>query len=285
MPSGLLIEYYISAIDAVNQNNALANNFTNTTANSQILYARIINGADCYRIIPVTLQIIAFNPANFGNETVFLCENTTETLAVPLGFSSYLWNTGSMSTSISTSISGNYAVTVTNSYGCEATKVFNVIDSGAPTITSVEVNDFMGSNNSVTIKFTGIGVYEFSIDGVTFQDSAIFNNVNIGEYTVIVRDKNLCGPQATQEIKVLDYPKYFTPNNDGFNDTWFIKNLSSNASIVILDRFGKLIYSFKGVSSGWNGTYLTTQLLSDDYWFVLTLETGKIIKGHFSLKR
>lgn len=285
LPSGLQIEYYNSATEAANQINPVANNFTNTAANSQIIYARIINGADCYGIIPVTLQIIAFNPPNFSDETIIVCENTTVVLAVPLGFSSYLWSTGIMNNSISATLAGNYSVTVSNSAGCKATKLFNLIASGPPTITSVDVNDFNGNNNSVTINYSGIGVFEFSIGGATFQDSNIFTNVNIGDYTVIVRDKNECGPEASLTIKVLDYPKYFTPNDDGFNDTWFVKNLNANATVSIFDRFGKIVYSFKGTASGWNGNYLTTQLLSDDYWFILTLETGKIIKGHFSLKR
>ena len=285
LPSGLFIEYYSSAIDASNQINSLPNLYTNTTLNSQIIYARIVNGADCYGIIPVTLQIIVFNPSNFEDETVILCENTTVTLTVPTGFSSYLWSNGSTSNSIIIATAINFSVTVTNVNGCNATKLFIVTASSTPTITSIDVSDFNGNNNTVTVNYTGIGTFEFSLDGSLFQDSPIFNNVNIGEYTVIVRDKNGCRPDASQDIKVLDFPNYFTPNNDGFNDTWFIKNLTSNDKVVIFDRYGKFIYGFNGNSTGWNGTNLKSQLLSDDYWFILNLANGKNIKGHFSLKR
>jgi hypothetical protein len=39
------------------------------------------------------------------------------------------------------------------------------------------------------------------------------------------------------------YPKFFTPNNDGFNDNWNIPDLASqsNALISIFDRYGKLL--------------------------------------------
>ena len=85
----------------------------------------------------------------------------------------------------------------------------------------------------------------------------------------------------------MDYPRFFTPNGDGFNDTWEIKNLSSqpNAIVNIFDRYGKLVYSFKGNGYGWDGRMRNKMLPSDDYWFTITLENGKTVKSHFSLKR
>ena len=54
---------------------------------------------------------------------------------------------------------------------------------------------------------------------------------------------------------------------------------------MIFDRFGRLVYSFNGNGMGWNGRLRNNDLPSDDYWFVITLENGKTIKSHFSLKR
>jgi gliding motility-associated-like protein len=284
LPSGLLVEYYATASNAVSQTNVLPNNFTNTTPNTQTIFARIINGPDCYGIIPVTLQIIVFNPANFNDETVIICENVPEIVTVASGYSSYLWSTGATTSAISITSGGNYTVTVTNASGCEATKTFSVLESGKPTITSVDINDFSGNNNTVYINVSGNGDFEYSIDGSNFQNSPLFSNVLIGEYTVVVRDKNFCGFD-NEPITVLDYPKYFTPNDDGYNDRWFIKNLSNNSLVTIFDRFGKAIYNFKGNQPGWNGKLKNNELFSTDYWFVLTLENQKIIKGHFSLKR
>jgi hypothetical protein len=42
-----------------------------------------------------------------------------------------------------------------------------------------------------------------------------------GAYTVYVRDKNGCGI-VTDKVYLLMYPKFFTPNGDGYNDTWSI---------------------------------------------------------------
>lgn len=285
LPSGMVIEYYSNISNAVLQTNQLQNIFTNTTANSQIIYARIVNGPDCYGIIPVTLQIITFNPANFQDENVYLCTTSSETLTVAAGFSSYTWSTGATTSSILVTTAGTYSVTVTNSNGCEAVKTFIVSASSAPIITSVIVNDFSGNSNSIVVNVSGSGDYEYSIDGVNYQDAPIFTNLAIGQYIVTVQDKNGCGPNDKQQITVLDYPRFFTPNGDGNNDRWVIRNLSPKASLVIFDRYGKTLYGFRGNQSGWNGKVENIEQLSDDYWFVLTLENNRIIKGHFALKR
>ncbi len=287
LPSGLIAEYYLTASDAANQTNVLPNNFTNTLTPNQTIFARIVNGPDCYGIIPVPLQLITFNPANFNDESLFLCNGETESLSVPLGFSSYSWNTGATTPSISITSSGTYSVTVTNSYGCSVTKKFTVLSSSAPIITSVDIGDFSENSNTVQVNVSGSGDYEYSLNGIHFQSSALFTDVTPNGYTIIVRDKNGCNPNATKHIYVLDYPKYFTPNGDGINDTWQIKNLFyyPQAVITIFDRYGKFIYSFDANHPGWNGKLNQQELFADDYWFVITLNNGRIIKGHFALIR
>ncbi|WP_310382003.1 choice-of-anchor L domain-containing protein [Flavobacterium sp.] len=287
LPTGLLVEYYLNSSDAVLQKNPLANNFSNTAPNQQIIYARIVNGSNCYGLVPITLVVNPFSPPNFQTETAIVCENATIPLSVPLGYSSYLWNTGSMNNTIIVKDPGSYTVTVTNANGCKATKTFTVTASGIATITGTKVNDFAGNNNSVLIEFTGIGNYEFSLDNSYFQDSPQFDNVAPGYYVAYAKDKKGCGLSNPFVVYVLDYPRFFTPNQDGFNDFWEIKNLNlfPNATLTIFDRYGKLLKQLYANSSSWDGTLEGIQLPSNDYWFQLNFKDGKIIKGHFSLKR
>ena len=287
LPSGLVVEYYSNSNDALVQINVLPNSFTNTMANAQTIFARIVNGPDCYGIIPVPIQIITFNPPNFEHEDLRLCDDENIFIGVPVGFSSYMWNTLEISTTILIDTIGDYKVTVTNIVGCEATKTFSVTASSPPTITSIDINDFSGNTNTVKINVTGSGNYEYSLNGFYYQDNSLFTNVTPDEYFVIVRDKNGCNPEANQHIYVLDFPKYFTPNGDGIHDIWEIKNLSfyPNASISIFDRFGKLIYNYNPNKEGWNGELNQFKFLSDDYWFVISLGNGRTIKGHFTMKR
>jgi len=287
LPAGMIIEYFLKPTEAVSQINPLPNIFKNTTANQQIIYARIINGADCYGIIPITLVVNTFSPSNFQDETTSLCIGSTTTLSVTSGFSSYLWNTGETSNSIIVTTSGNYSVKVTDINGCEKTKKFTVTSSEIATITGVTVNDFAGTENSILLTYTGVGNYEFSLDGSYFQDSPLFTGIAPGNYLTYARDKNGCGLSTPYQIYVLDYPRFFTPNGDGYNDVWKIKNLDlfPKAVITIFNRYGKLLKQINGNSAGWNGKFNNSDLPADDYWFSLNFSDGKIIKGHFSLKR
>ncbi|HEX9150567.1 MAG TPA: choice-of-anchor L domain-containing protein [Flavobacterium sp.] len=287
LPPGLAVEYYLNSTDAAAQKNPLPNVFNTTVANQQIIYARIINGSDCYAISPETLVVNTFNPANFQQEHASLCNGSSVNLVVNAGFSGYLWNTGATTNSITVSAPGTYFVKVTNSNGCTATKNFDVTASGIATITAATINDFDGSGNSVLIEYTGAGTYEFSLDGSFFQDAPLFNAVAAGDYLVYARDKNGCGLSNPFQIYVLDYPRYFTPNGDGYNDFWEIKNLNllPKSTITIFDRYGKLLKELSSTSSGWNGNFNGYELPADDYWFHLTFDNGRIIKGHFSLKR
>lgn len=194
---------------------------------------------------------------------------------------------------INQSLTQTLIAKVTNSYNCanyaELTlKVSNDNTQNPITIiTAVQTKDFEGNKNSATIKYTGSGNYEFSIDGILYQDSPEFSNIPAGNHIAYARDKNQCNTSIPFPFSILDYPRYFTPNGDGFNDSWTIKNLNllPLATIHIFDRYGKLIKQFSSSNLNWNGTLNGYLLPADDYWFNLIFEDGKNIKGHFSLKR
>lgn len=182
---------------------------------------------------------------------------------------------------------GIYTVEVTNSNGCVRTRTITVTASDIATINDIEIVD-LSDDNSVTVIVTGLGNYEYSLDNIDYQSSNIFQNIASGIYTVYVRDLNGCGV-ATEEISVLGIPNYFTPNGDGINDYWNIKGVNSKfnleTTIHIFDRYGKLLKQISPLSQGWDGTFNGVQMPSSDYWYSIQLEDGRVLKGHFSLKR
>jgi gliding motility-associated-like protein len=177
-------------------------------------------------------------------------------------------------------------------YGCTETATINLqtissYESTTIPVTPPIVNDFSGNLNSVQLISPSItGTYEFSLDGKNYQSSPLFTGLAVGNYTAYIRDYTTC-EYFTFAITVLDYPRFFTPNGDGFNDLWKINNLEMypNATITIFDRYGKLLKQFNANSSGWNGTFNGNILPATDYWFNLIISSEKEIKGHFSLKR
>ncbi|WP_456313245.1 choice-of-anchor L domain-containing protein [Pseudomonas shirazensis] len=289
LPTGLTAIYYVTANNALTETNPLPNIFNNTTAFNQTIYARVVNGPDCYDVVPVELIVNTFDPPNFEDESEYLCKGDEVILSVDSGFSHYSWNTDPSNTSNSLIVNtaGDYSVTVKDANGCEKTKTFKVILSEAATITNAIINDFSGNENSVLLEYTGSGNYEFSLDGSTFQNEPLFTGVASGTYNAIIIDKNGCGISNTFTVYVLDYPRFFTPNGDGYNDVWVIKdsNLLPDYTIHIFDRYGKYLKQMNQNSSGWNGIFNGQNLPSDDYWFNLVFVNGKTVKGHFSLKR
>lgn len=290
-PSGN-VNYFTSNNDALAGINAIPDpaNFVNSVAFEQMIYAKLSSGIDCYGIAKFKIIVNSFG-TSLNDQDAIVCEASDVPLNAGSGFSTYTWNTTppKFTQIISVRDAGTYTVTVTNSNNCEGTKTFHVKASNKAEITSVSVNDFNGGNNSVTINITpeSIGDYEYSIDGVSFQQSPTFSNVRSGEYTAYVIDRNLCGSAKPYPFFVMDYPKFFTPNGDGYNEIWKVPYLSSqpNATVSIFDRYGKLVYFFKGNQQGWNGTHDGKTLPASDYWFKITLQSGREIKGHFSLLR
>lgn len=287
LPAGLIINYYLTANEAITETNVLPNIFKNTTPNSQTIYARAANGPDCYDIAPIELIVHTFDPPNFEDETLYLCKGDQITLTVEAGFQSYTWSNGNTTNSTQIDTAGDYSVIVTDINNCQKTKKFKVILSEPAVITGADVKDFSGVDNTVLIQYTGVGNYEFSLEGSVFQDDPTFTQVNPGIYNAIARDKNGCGISNSFVVYVLDYPRFFTPNGDGYNDLWAIKNIEEmpDYSISIFDRYGKLLKQMTQNSLGWNGIFNGQQLPSDDYWFTLQFINGKNVKGHFSLKR
>lgn len=95
---------------------------------------------------------------------------------------------------------------------------------------------------------------------------------------------------SENNILVIGYPKYFTPNGDTYNDTWNIFDLKNQLAsrIYIFDRYGKLLKDISPKGLGWDGTYIGQPMPADDYWFTVEYsEQGitKKFKSHFSLKR
>ncbi len=287
LPTGLVVTYHTTYQNALLQTDAISLSFINPTPFQQIVYAAVANGSDCYGIVPVTLNINIFEPLGFETETISICSGVPKPISVAPGYSNYVWTPTNTSTGnqIAVSTSGIYTVEVTNSKGCKATKEFRVEASESAIIQNITIDDFNGNSNTLLINYSGSGDYEFSLDGINFQDSNFFSDIPSGEYTIIVKDKKGCGITPV-DIYVLAYPTFFTPNGDGYNDIWKIQNIETkpNSSIELFNRYGKLIGVFD-TDTGWNGKFNQQELPSDDYWFILKLENHKQIKGHFALKR
>lgn len=152
---------------------------------------------------------------------------------------------------------------------------------------TLDVDDFRGDDNAVRIVMDDASVpFEYSFDGSPYGDDPRFSGLEPGPHRFSIRSADGC-KTVFGDVVLLDYPRFFTPNGDGKNDTWRLPylNFYPEAVVTVYDRFGRVITGFKGGSPGWDGTLDGTPLPATDYWFVLQLDNGRIIKGHFALVR
>ena len=197
-------------------------------------------------------------------------------------------------------IGSTYLVDQLSEIGQYSVQVSNVCTSDAATATvsafygaeqaTYSVSNYFEENQTITISVIGQGSYLYSIDGGSFQSSNVFTNVPTGEHYITIQDTNGCTNILLEHIFTVGFPHYFTPNADGYHDTWNISALENqpNAEINIFDRYGKVIKTIRPSSEGWNGTFNGRDLPSTDYWFAVKFTENnveKIFRGHFSLKR
>lgn len=291
--SDFTIVYYASESDRLNEINAINGTFQNTE-NPQTIYVSMIeNATGCFDYTQFEIQVNPKPIPIFDAESYIYCINlaTPIPISVQANFQYYVWSTGDEGSSLNTifvTAPGTYTVTVTNEFNCTSEVSVVVFPSNIATITSIDVVDFSGLGNSATINVTGEGNYEFSLESdFQYQDSNVFSGLQNGYYTVFVRDKNGCGV-VSQEFLILDYPKYFTPNEDGYHDTWKVIGIDQfpGTKMYIFNRFGKLLHEVVTSSNGWDGTNSKgIPLPSNDYWFTINIPNRPEYRGHFTLKR
>ncbi|PKP16494.1 MAG: hypothetical protein CVU07_06705, partial [Bacteroidetes bacterium HGW-Bacteroidetes-23] len=185
---------------------------------------------------------------------------------------------------------GEYAVVATNLVsGCVSPLVTAMVSQSVLGDSLViEQSEAFSENPTITVTVVGgQGPFYYQLDDFGFQTSNVFMNVAPGFHTITVVDDSLC-TNLTGTATIINYPKFFTPNGDGYNDTWNISGVDGTSIIYIFDRYGKLLKQISPLGTGWDGTHNGQPAFSSDYWFIINYpENGipKTFKSHFSLKR
>lgn len=256
---------------------------------AKTVYIKISNTiTNCYLTLPIELKV---NVPQYQSYTTALCLNTGPIMIGPdmvNSNDSYLWSSNQKSREIKIDKIGIYSVIVTTASGCLTTHTFNVIESEPATIEFTDHVDFSDPNN-ITVTISGIGNYMYQLNNLKPQDSNVFEHVPIGANVITVIDLNGCA-EVSKPILVLDTPKFMTPNDDGYFDTWHITGVETlpGTIVYIFDRYGKQLAQLTSTSRGWDGTFNGQKMPSTDYWFVADIKkdnTAFQLKGHFALKR
>ncbi|WP_243456745.1 T9SS type B sorting domain-containing protein [Polaribacter batillariae] len=288
--------------------------FTGNTYRTPLLTATTsyfveANDSNCTSLnrIEVIAEVDATIPSfNVENKSVVLCKDIgSVTLKVVPKQDNYtfVWKKeGNLipgnTSEINITDVGTYTVRAFSKAGCESLEETIVVTNSE--IANVTKDDILiiddSDNNSISVevKNIGSGNYEFALDdefGI-YKDEGFFEGITTGLHTLYIKDKGGCGI-AEYTFSILEFPRFFTPNNDQKNDFWHLKGYNKDfytiSNIYIYDRYGVLLTKISQESEGWNGTYKGKLLPSNSYWFqaILTDKNGLSIekKGSFSLIR
>ena len=289
------------------------NNYRNSTANNQSVWARVDSSLNsdsgCQGIKELQLIVNSLPEVNLGVNFTLCVDPVTgigsrivDATPSNSGNFSYAWTPanpavdtlGNESAQFEITQGGTFSVIVTNTAtNCTVSDTITADFSSEPEFFIAEVVTPAFSSGLTTIISSatgGFGEYEYSLNLIDWQISNTFTDLPNGSYTVYVRDIQGCGLKLVDNLFAITYPNFFTPNGDGYNDTWGITGLDASyvAQITIYDRYGKLLKQIDPNGNGWNGMYNGQLLPATDYWFKIEYtEDGsrKEFKSHFSLKR
>jgi gliding motility-associated-like protein len=310
------VTFYRNETDALTEQNEIIDiaNYRNIGyPGGQQIYIRVDSQVsnDCQAFGPfINLIVNPLPEFTIENEQTVCATGNLRTIelepmeANPNEVFNYRWTRGSdqLSTDriLQVSEAGTYTITLTKTDGTSCSRSRDVIVN-ASELPDINANDIivvdLQDNNTVAIEnpeTLGLGNYVYTLRPIdssgdfATQRSPIFTAVPAGFYNLIIEDLDGCG-NLTIPVTVIGYPKFFTPNNDGFNDRWRLQGINgliqSESIIYIFDRYGKLLKQLDPASAGWDGTFNGKPLPSSDYWFKVELQDGRTLSGNFSLKR
>lgn len=127
------------------------------------------------------------------------------------------------------------------------------------------------------------------------ETSNVAEDLAVGTYTLTITDDT--GADTTLSFSITEVecemlPDIaFTPNGDGYNDTWFIQNAQyfDNALVQVFDRLGALVFESDGLYKTWDGKNKLGIPVPDSSYYYLVYkkkdEKSTIKKGTVSILR
>ena len=174
-----------------------------------------------------------------------------------------------------------YTIYAKDAANVTADSTITITDTPGPQ-ENVTITQGSCSNPNGNINITAIGgtaPLQYSIDGITYQSSGIFDNLNSGKYIAYVKDANGCITTDTVQIAAnrvdLFCPTHFLLTAMGLNDIFRIKYpfAVKAFSFVVYNRLGEKMFETNDMAKGWDGTCKGTKQPMDVYVWVIHLTT------------
>lgn len=230
---------------------------------SAVFYVRFTSANACPIVGKLTLSLNQPKESTVLQDKT-ICDNANTTLDAGAGFTSYLWSTGATTQAIQVGV-GSYFVDL-GFNGCVYRQHVTVHSAQSPIIDKIEISGL----SAIIHVSGGTPPYQYSLDGINYQDSNVFTGLTRGIHKVYVLSADRCKP-VTKEFLLLSLQNFITPNGDGINDVLDYSDLRimKDVSMEIFDRYGKTLFKNTNNYFIWNGTVGGRALNTGSYWYVL----------------
>ncbi|OOQ57937.1 T9SS type B sorting domain-containing protein [Mucilaginibacter pedocola] len=241
------------------------------------------------------LRNVVAEPAVLCNDDV-----VTITAAGATGTEVYKWydnngqlieqNSGTFKTPI-LAANTTYYVAISNGV-CEGERqqVDIIRDNAIATISSTKTV----INPGETVMLTANDAVKYEWSPATYLDATDKKSVtstpadNI-TYKLTTTNANGCIAEVTINIIVnseITVPNTFTPNADGINDFWVIKNLDLlENQTQVFNNNGNIVFSARNYKNNWNGTHNGKALPAGVYFYVIKLNNNVVKAGSITIIR
>lgn len=195
----------------------------------------------------------------------------------------WLWSNGAVSDDVSGLTSGWYVLTVTDAHGCEDVENYFVGTMSEVTVTPsvIPVSCSDNTDGSISVVADG-GTGNYSYLWSSGDITPLITQLAPGEYTLTVTDDNGCQKVYQYELPeslndCINIPSSFTPNGDGTNDVWVIRNIDlyDGHFVKIFNRWGNLLYEGAPYTQPWDGKFNGKPLPAETYYYVIDLNNGQ----------
>ena len=196
---------------------------------------------------------------------------------------------------------GNYTLYIKDNQGCNDTNQIEVIPVPKDLKSTVTplITECNQTTADVIISTTGgTAPYNYDFQGVGQNNTGSFSSVPAGEYNLYITDSDGCTDTNTVTIEHFKCPppnpsEVMTPNEDGYNDTWYIHNLQfyPHNEVFIFDRWGQRVYHKNDYDNkdGWDAKYIGANMPVSTYYYVLKIynenSDDEVYKGPISIFR
>lgn len=205
------------------------------------------------------------------------------------------WSNGATSEDLLNIPADNYSLVVVDTKGCTDSIAVEITQPAPITMTFevTEISCIDQHDGKALVNAVG------GNEGYTYlwsngETNALNENLYNQYYSITVTDILGCTGQDSvyipkNNIECVSPVNAFSPNDDLYNDTWIIENMSlyPDAELQIFNKWGNLIHTQRGAYEPWDGVVNGQDLPSETYYYILNLnfEDRKPLTGNITIVR